>query len=115
MKQQGHDVHTWIVRGHECGGSLWDQQCVSLCRLRVGDCVGRDLPSFLGSYAARGMGSNLNHHGTPLRAWSRFPMIPARSDFLPNLVGTVRDRPVFDEAGPLLADPRVLLQTERGV
>jgi hypothetical protein len=40
-------------------------------------------------------------------------MIPAHSEVLPNLVGTVQDQPVFYDTGPLIANPRVLSQTER--
>jgi hypothetical protein len=42
-------------------------------------------------------------------------MIPNHNEVLPNLVGTLKDQPVFDESGYLLADLRVLIQTECGV
>jgi hypothetical protein len=105
----------WIARGHECEGSLWDQHLVSLCCLRVDYCAAHDFPSIIGSDAEICVCSNVNHHGIPFWAWYQFPIIPARSEVLPNLVGTVRDRPVFDETGPLIVNPRVLLKTKRGV
>jgi hypothetical protein len=104
-----------VAHGEKCGGYLWEQNLVSFCRLRIDDSASKEVPTHLRNDEPQEVGSNLKHKGIPNHAWAQFPTSPSRSEVLPNLVGKLKDQPVFDESGPLLPDLRVLLQTERGV
>lgn len=53
--------------------------------------------------------------GIPQGVYAQFPMITSQSTVFTNLVDTVRNDPVFPDTGPMLTNPKALVETLIGV
>jgi site-specific DNA-cytosine methylase len=115
---RGYDPTSWLVYEEDCGSPTRRARVATLCIGRGSSASSLSLPFYL--LAAEGLlprsaSFALMDYKVPARAYIKKMTKEGCNPLLPNCVGHIGRKPVYEADGPLESMDDILVRTKRGV
>jgi hypothetical protein len=118
LAARGDDPNLWLVYDEDCGSPSRGARVATLCIRRGSSASRTPLPFSFGAVERlppRSASFALMDYKVPARAYIEKSIQKGRNPLLPNYVGQIGRKAVYEAEGPLEYMDDILIHTERGV
>jgi site-specific DNA-cytosine methylase len=115
---RGYDPTSWLNYDEDCGAPTRRARVATLCIRRGSSPSRTPLPFSLveaEQLPPRSVSFALTDYKMPARAYIKYSIKEGRNPLLPNYVGHIGRKPVYEADGTLKSIDDILIRTERGV
>jgi hypothetical protein len=118
LSARGYDPTSWLVYEEDCGSPTQGSRVATLC---IQSCSSASIISPPFSLVAaerllpRSASFALMDFKVPARAYIKKSIKEGRNSLLPNYVGHIGRKPLYEAGGPLESMDDIIIRTERGV